>query len=78
MQNPEDLQTLFDRLRHICEAMEDKKTSLEKAVELYQEGEALRQKIKSLLDSAERNIVEVIHPDGRIETIAPAEYQQKR
>lgn len=62
-----DLETLFDRHRHICEQLEEKDNlSLEASMSLYIEGRSIELKIKEELDRVERRMVEVIQPDGTI------------
>lgn len=60
----EDLQKLFDQLRHTCEALEQRDVSLERALELREEGAALERRIRAVLDDADRRVSEVLREDG--------------
>lgn len=71
-----DLQTLFDRMRHICEALEEKKLKLEDGVKLYEEGLAIQKQIKARLDAADKRIVELVKEDGSIEPCVPQPRQR--
>jgi exodeoxyribonuclease VII small subunit len=62
-----DLQTLFDRLRHVCDALEQPNVALEEAMKLFEEGVALERRIRGVVTAAERRVVEVLKPDGGTE-----------
>ena len=67
-----DLEALFDSLRHICDTLESGGVSMEESVQLYAQGEALRQAIKQELARPERRVVEIIDENG----ITPFEWQK--
>jgi len=75
----EDLQALFDRMRHICEALEqDKSIKLEEAVKLHEEGVAIEKRIKAVLEEADRRVTELIQPDGSVEKFATTSTEAQR
>ena len=65
----DDLQTLFDRMRHICEQLEHRDIKLEDAVELHAQGVAIEKRIRAILEDADRRVLEVIGEDGKIEPL---------
>ncbi len=62
----EDLQSLFDALKHICDSLEHGGLSVEESVTTYAQGIALQARIKAELGKAERRVVEIIDMDGVI------------
>lgn len=69
------IQQLFDELNGIATELEKGKVPLEKALVLYARGIELQVKLRAMLNSAERRVVEIINADG---TIEPFEIPPKR
>lgn len=63
----DDLQTLFDTLRHLTEALESGELSLEDSLKTYEESQIVAQRIRDVLNDADRRVVELIKPDGTTE-----------
>lgn len=63
----EDLQHLFDMMRHMTEQLESGELSLEAALEVYEQSIKIGDRIRAILDDADRRVTELIKPDGTTE-----------
>lgn len=63
----EDLNKLFDQLRHLIEALESGDLSLEDSIQTYEEAVQVQNRIRAVLDDADRKVVELAKQDGRTE-----------
>lgn len=60
MENKIDFEKELNRLEEIANKMEDKSTSLDEALALYEEGSKITKKLEKALDEAKEKIKEVI------------------
>ena len=63
----EDLQHLFDTMRHMTEQLESGELSLEDSLAVYEQSLKIGEKIRAILDDADRRVTELIKPDGTTE-----------
>jgi len=63
----EDLQSLFDRLRHLTEQLENNELTLEESIATYDKCVELQGKIRKILDDADRKVTEIVREGGHIE-----------
>ena len=71
----ETVEQLLRGFEQITKKLERDEGTLEQSLALYARGLEINLKVRALLDSAERRVVEIIEPDG---TIKPFEIQAKR
>jgi exodeoxyribonuclease VII small subunit len=63
----EDLQHLFDTMRHMTEQLESGELTLEDSLDVYEQAVQIHRRIRSVLDDADRRVTELIKPDGTTE-----------
>lgn len=62
-----DLQQLFDKLRHLTEALETGDLSLEDSIKTYEEAVQVQNEIRAVLNDADRKVVELAKAKGKPE-----------
>lgn len=60
----EDLEKLFDALRHLTEALESGSLTLEQSLDTYEEAKALERRIRRVLDEADAQVM-ILDKEGR-------------